>query len=114
MKIPTWKQKQDILYHPKSNVSSEKLIAYGQACIEQGYIQDAIEYFTHAGHTLGLSKIGQEAAQAGDYFTLKQCLSAMEPAQQASATQTCLTQAKALGKDRFAQQISHAQDTHTP
>ena len=60
--------KRDLLYSRRT--SPETRIAHGDLAWESGYLDDALEFYTVAGHVRGVGKVKQRAVDEGESVLL--------------------------------------------
>lgn len=77
--LPKWQERQKLLYSKDKKVDSQKLSILGKLALEQGYLQDALEYFKAAQDAAGMKKVKEIALQEGDVFIFSALEKESEP-----------------------------------
>lgn len=69
--LPPWQERQRLL-HPrdKNLINVPRLVELGHKAMDQGFLQDAFEYFQAAKFQEGLEKIKDISVKDGDVFLL--------------------------------------------
>lgn len=75
-KLPDYREKQSILYIDRR--SNKDLIAYGELCLAEGRLSDAMDFYQKANHIPGLEEIRNISEAAGDFMTYQHVLKALK------------------------------------
>ena len=68
--VPTWKEKQSLLYDPQAKHDATKLTQIAESAMGADEIHEALEYFGYAKNDAGLERIEASAKEEGDFFLL--------------------------------------------
>ncbi|MEZ4704060.1 MAG: hypothetical protein R3A11_02500 [Bdellovibrionota bacterium] len=71
-RIPTWIEKQKVLFPEHGRIDAEKLFGLFHICFEQECYQDALEYALGSKNDQAILKIKTKAIELGDAFMLNQ------------------------------------------
>ncbi len=100
--LPDMKQKQKLLY--ADEISADVLIKQGMAFFEEGWLSDALDFFSKAQHTEGLEMLKRAAMEQGDAFLFKRCLDSLGIEDAGSQWCELADRALSLGKLQFAKE----------
>ena len=100
-KLLDYRLKQKILYIDKT--SSETLVRYGDSCMEESALSDALDFYSKAAHLPGLQKIMDLALQNGDTFLFQRAAKALNKDIQPADWEAVGRHAMELKKFTFAQ-----------
>lgn len=106
MRIPTWKEKQTLLFKQKNASSKTSLESYAKSCLEKGLLQDALEYASHAQSDPVIQDIIEHAVEMGDFFILNQVKKSFPALLSQEQWNKAKSQAQQLGKTIFASQFT--------
>ena len=100
--LPHYKLKQTMLHGQDSKPAD--LIRLGRRFLEEGWLNDAVDFFKKAEDQQGLADVRALAIEQGDVFLLRQLLRAGAPAAAEDEWKQIGERAFALGKLQFARE----------
>jgi tetratricopeptide (TPR) repeat protein len=100
--LPNWKDRQRQLYSKDRRLAAAELSAIAEHCLEEGRLQDALEYFSAAKDAAGLAKVEALTMEEGDAFLLSSLERLTAAERTADAWNRLGDRAFELGKYEFA------------
>lgn len=100
-KLPTPLERREILYGGET--SEGRLEQYGHAYLQEGLVNDAVEFFGVAGSEKGLALVRRFAVEEGDFFLLSRVVEFAPEAASAEVWRELAERAYQRGKLQFAQ-----------
>lgn len=100
--LPDMKQKQKLLY--ADEISSDVLVKHGKEFFEQGWLSDALDFFSKAEYSEGIDMVKRTAIEEGDAFLFNRCLGIQGIEDAGSQWCEVADRALELGKLQFAKE----------